>query len=390
MKKQSQYDIEHLSTALANDEFYFFYQPIMSLVSGKITSCEALLRWIKADGSLILPGEFIPIALESGFITDIMIHMLTKLKTDVVEIIKANANIRVAINLSVKDIASPKFTEHFNWIIKDQGIKPRNLQIELTERSALRLDRKTSNFLIDMVSQDMKVAIDDFGTGHSTIERLSRLPITILKIDKGIIDRAQILPDSLTILDHLVNMAHQLDLDSIAEGVENEGMYDYLLHLGCTHFQGYLLSKPLPINMFLESLQGENGSWEPHPIGEIFKAQIDHIDMTRRIVSVVTSKMPISSDMSKLDHTQCRLGKWYYSDGQKFKGTRSFDLLESHHRKFHEIAKMLVNAKLSGNSWVSISQMTIDLLDESNHVVKYLKEMYKEQVLEQINMRIAG
>lgn len=389
MKQQSNFDIKHLNTALANDEFIFFYQPIISLVSGKIKSCEALLRWKKADGSLVLPGEFLPIALETGFITDIMIHMLTRLKNDLVEITKANADIRVAINLSIKDISSPKFIEQFNWIIKDQGIKARNLQIELTERSSLRLNKKARNFLIDMVSQDMIVAIDDFGTGHSTIERLSRFPIASLKIDKGIIYRSQVLPDSLTILDHLVNMAHQLQLDSIAEGVENEGMYDYLVHLGCTHFQGYLHSKPMPIKILLESLQSEIGSWEPHPIGEIFKAQIDHIDMTRRIVSVVTSKLPIS-DMSKLDHTQCRLGKWYYSDGQTFKGTSSFDLLESHHRKFHELAKMLVNAKLSGNSWTSILQITTDLLNESTYVLKYLKKMYKEQILEQVGMRLAG
>ncbi len=374
---------EEILKGLENREFRFFYQPMVTFATGEVSGAEALIRWIRPDGTIIPPDRFIPLAEEEGIITRITRAMIPVLEEDLGKILGQKQSLQISLNLSGKDIEQGEFCDYFVNEIREKALPAENLTVEITERTILNLDKTTRNFLVSLVSRGVRVAVDDFGIGFSSFDNLSILPLASLKIDQNIIRKAAFWAKALTILDHLVNLAHQLYLTSVAEGVENESMYRYLCQLGCDQMQGYLISPALPRDEFLRFIREETRVIGTNPLGGIYNAIVDHANLVRRIVSLLNYPNTLP-DMSDLDHTRCGLGRWLHLADQVLNGNSQFEFLKVVHREFHEQAKFLVLAAHENKDRESLVQHASEMLKVSARVYDLLTSLFEEFVLKDL------
>ncbi|MFQ5588396.1 MAG: putative bifunctional diguanylate cyclase/phosphodiesterase [Nitrospiria bacterium] len=236
-----------LRKAIERGEFLLHYQPQISIASGKIIACEALIRWQHPTQGLIAPALFIPIAEENGLINPISEWAL-----------EAACNqwrawqddgippVTMAVNLSGRQFTSEHLVQVVNKAITGTGIEPKYLELELTE-SVLMLNVKTTNRILSALREmEISLSVDDFGTGYSSLAYLKRFPINKLKIDQSFVRDLANDPDDAAIVTATITLAHNLHLTAIAEGVETEHQLDFLKKNGCDQFQGYHFSRPLP------------------------------------------------------------------------------------------------------------------------------------------------
>jgi diguanylate cyclase (GGDEF)-like protein len=238
---------ERLKEAIKNDWLEVYYQPKIDLKDEKLIGTEALLRWNDEKFGTISPGEFIPIAEETGIIIELGRYVLKKVFTQIKTWEESRVNyINVAVNVSVKqfrDISLPKFISN---LLKEYELSPSVLEMEVTE-SAIKYGDK---MLYEFIKKDIKIAIDDFGTGYSSYNRLSSLGLNILKIDKSFIDFINCDLRKNLIVKNIIELAHILDMKVVAEGVEQEHQMKTLKEYGCDIIQGYYYSKPLCVGDF--------------------------------------------------------------------------------------------------------------------------------------------
>lgn len=379
-----------LAKGLARDEFVFYYQPKVSLVNGKINGAEALIRWLKPDGSMVAPTEFIPLAESTGFITEISRAMFPKLVEDMVIINDINDEVTVSFNLSAKDFTTPVMLDLIRAAIENNKISPHRLQVELTEASIIdSADTVVRGNLQELVKLGVKLAMDDYGTGYSSIDTLSQWPFSVVKIDQGLIRRMTDSEKSTTIVQASIRMAHQLGINIVAEGIETGSIYDFLLHAGCTDAQGFWLARPMPLTEFLAFVRRDQ-RWSAMPIGLIHMAQLDHIHWRKTLIDQVTALSfgdnhdgGICGVSAELDHHLCKLGKWYYGIGQEFQGMTAFDELEEPHRVLHELGARLIAAAQNGGTREEITAGLRALTKQSGIVLELLQELENEAILKQ-------
>lgn len=232
-----------LYDALTNNEFLLYFQPKLDLQTGKITSCEALIRWQK-DGHLISPMSFIPIAEETGIIIPIgrwVIEQSCKILQEWQN--KYNYSIPIAINVAPQQFADANLVSDIKQMALNYQIQPQLLEIEVTETSLMNDIELAINKLEQLKSAGFGIAVDDFGTGYSSLLYLQRLPITTIKIDRCFISN---LPDNNVIASTILMLGRQLNLTIVAEGVENKSQLDWLKKNKCQIGQGFYFSQPLP------------------------------------------------------------------------------------------------------------------------------------------------
>lgn len=236
----------NLRRALKNDEFYVVYQPQVESKSGKIVGVEALLRWTDPDLKIIPPLDFIPVAEDSGLILEIGQIVLK----DAIHQMKAwhdkgYDDLYVAINISGIQLLQSKLFDQIDSLLKESGLDPRFLELELTESVLMENIDLATTLLKNFQALGIKISIDDFGTGYSSLNYLKRLPINALKIDQSFIRNINTDENDKVIVNAILAMAHSLGLEVVAEGVEEEHQRDYLVEKSCDTLQGYLYSKPL-------------------------------------------------------------------------------------------------------------------------------------------------
>ncbi|HUW50400.1 MAG TPA: EAL domain-containing protein [Sulfuricella sp.] len=340
-----------LESALANDQLVYYYQPKISLVTGKPSGAEALLRWIEPDGTIIPPSEFIPLAEETGFITKIACAMFPKLIADLLIINDINDLLVISFNLTAQDFESPEMTDLIHGAILSSQLDPGRLQVELTEASIIDGGKPiVRERLQGLVGLGVTLAMDDFGTGYSSIDTLSQWPFKVIKLDRGMIRRMNDCPKSTAIVQSSIRMAHALGINIIAEGIETVEIYNFLMQAGCTEAQGFWMAQPLPMAEFLTFIKKDQ-RWSGLPVGLIHIAQLDHIHWRKTIIDQVVSNSfdepgvgKVQRFTAEMDHTKCRLGQWIFGHGQEFKGQKAFDMLEEPHRRLHAIGKELIKA----------------------------------------------
>ncbi len=176
--------LAEIEQALHNGEFCFHFQPKISFQTGKIVGGEALLRWNRSDGSMVAPGLFLPQAEDSGFITDITAVMLTELVQDIARLRAIKPDIQIAFNVSALDLHSPYLVKMLRSFIGNQLINPGNIQIEITETAILDSSDRIHATLLDLVALGIEIVMDDFGTGYASLDVLSQLPFSALKLDR--------------------------------------------------------------------------------------------------------------------------------------------------------------------------------------------------------------
>ncbi len=235
-----------LRRALDRNEFQLLYQPRLSLTRGRITGVEALLRWHSEELGEVMPAAFIPIAEETGMILRIGEWVMREACRTLAQW-QANGltEISVAINVSVLQLLRGNLPQLLNEVLATTGAPANRLELELTESMVMANAAETRSMLNQIRQLGVSLAIDDFGTGYSSLVYLKQLPIDTLKIDKEFIDDLTRDPDDEAITTTIINMAHSLGLNVIAEGVESQDQLDFLRKHGCDEIQGYWLSPPL-------------------------------------------------------------------------------------------------------------------------------------------------
>lgn len=236
-----------LSQALAGDEFVLYYQPQLNLSSGEINNVEALIRWQHPRRGLLSPGEFIPLAEESGRITDIG-HWVVMAACRQLAAWKGTRfeNLRVAVNLSGRELDDERLIERIRDALNAEGIPANRLKVELTEEIFIQNIEHNLGQLSRLHDLGVHLAIDDFGVGYSSLAYLRDFPVDLLKIDRSFITDVTERHDDAVITRAVINLAHNLGLQVVAEGVETKTQLDFLRNHHCNLAQGYLISCPVP------------------------------------------------------------------------------------------------------------------------------------------------
>jgi diguanylate cyclase (GGDEF)-like protein/PAS domain S-box-containing protein len=248
LKAKQRVEVEHqLRIALKQNQFVLHYQPQVEFDSGKVVGCEALVRWLHPEKGMIPPNDFIPIAEESGLIVPLGDWVLEQACRQFIlwqqQGVKLN---RMAVNLSPRQFANHDLEGVIKQVLSDTGMKPENLELELTESMLMENVELTIETMNRLKLLGIQLSIDDFGTGYSSMAYLKHFPIDKLKIDKSFIDDLLVAPQDAAIVNATINLAHGLGLVVIAEGVETEEQVGYLQAHQCEEIQGYYFCRPYP------------------------------------------------------------------------------------------------------------------------------------------------
>lgn len=245
-----------LRAAVKDGDFLLHYQPQVDLTTGRVVAVEALVRWNNQAGGIVMPGDFIPLAEETGLINDIGEWVMRegcmqarRWQADGI------APERVAINLSARQLGDAGFLGMVQRVLKETGLHPGCLELEITESQVMKQAEGSIQLLNELADMGIHLAVDDFGTGYSSLSYLKRLPITKLKIDQSFVRDITVDPNDTAIVVAIISMARSLDLEIIAEGIETLGQLNLLRAKGCAIGQGYYFSMPLSAEELMPVLQ---------------------------------------------------------------------------------------------------------------------------------------
>ncbi len=248
-----------LRRAVVQKDFVLNYQPQIDLESGAIVGVEALVRWKTEDSGTVMPGDFIPLAEETGLINEIGEWVLREGCRQAREWHGMGLpKIRMAINLSARQFSDKGFLDMVTRVLAETGIDPALLELEITESQVMRQTEGMIQLLNQLSAMGIQLAIDDFGTGYSSLSYLKRLPIQKLKIDQSFIRDITVDPNDRAIVVAIISMAESLDLETIAEGVETEGQLALLRSKGCHVGQGFFFSAPVRAEEIYPILKANN------------------------------------------------------------------------------------------------------------------------------------
>ncbi len=240
--------------AIINNEFSMYYQPKVDVATGKVLGAEALIRWQKPDGQMMYPDKFIPLAEETGLIIAMEAWTLRRVCEDVNRLIEKGFDLDISINISAKQFENSNLCEIISHTLETYHTKPQNLTLEMTESQLLTDPELTEGILKQLVDLGTKISIDDFGTGYSSLVNLKKYPLHELKIDRSFIQNLHEMGDDYSLVSAVIILARFFDLKIVAEGVEEQEQLDILADLGCDVFQGYLFSKAISFDDFVNLL----------------------------------------------------------------------------------------------------------------------------------------
>ena len=245
-----------LKRAIAAKEFLLYYQPQYDLKSGKLSGLEALIRWNHPKDGFIPPMEFIPIAEKAGSIIPITLWVLqTGIETKRKWEMDGLLSVKMAVNLSGHVLVNDAVVDQICEIIESMNIKPGELEIEVTETAVMLDLEKAKNNLLKLRSYGITIAMDDFGTGYSSLTYLHSLPLDILKMDREFVKSIEKKDEDSLICKTVIDLAHNLNLEVVAEGIETIEQKDFLIANHCDVGQGYYFSKPVPEDVLYDLMK---------------------------------------------------------------------------------------------------------------------------------------
>jgi EAL domain-containing protein (putative c-di-GMP-specific phosphodiesterase class I) len=254
-----------LRRALENDEFVLHYQPKIEVESRRIVGAEALIRWQSPELGLVPPGKFIPLMEETGMILDVGTWALKRAAADHRRWTEKGLRPpRVAVNVSAIQLRQKDFVGAVEQAILE-GVAPTGIDLEITESLVMEDIEANISKLKEVRGLGLGIAIDDFGTGYSSLSYLAKLPVQILKIDRSFVITMLNEPDTMTLVQTIISLAHSLRLKVVAEGVDAEEQAKVLRLLRCDQMQGYLFSKPVPAEALIRLLEGGPVQPDPQP-----------------------------------------------------------------------------------------------------------------------------
>jgi len=246
-----------LQRAIERNEFELYYQPIMTLTPRRVAGFEALLRWHHPERGMILPGDFIPVAEETGLIGRLGEWVLAEACRHACflqGLFPSQPPLTMSVNLSVKQLQNPMLVEDVATVLEESGLEPACLTLEITE-SVLVTDTDATIVKLHALKElGIKLAVDDFGTGYSSLSYLNRFPVDALKIDRSFVDGIEDDVESSALAAAIIKIGETLNLHTIAEGIETEGQLARLQDLGCALGQGYNFARPMDLDKAVEYL----------------------------------------------------------------------------------------------------------------------------------------
>ena len=228
------------------EQIVVYYQPKASLPSGRVTGVEALVRWQHPEHGLLQPNDFIPLAERTGIIRPLTWCILRKALQQNRRWADSGLVLRVAVNISARCLLDKGFPEEVARMLRETGVPAERLELELTESSVMSDPERALAILHSLRRTGIRLAIDDFGTGYSSMAYLKKLPVSEIKIDRTFVTEMDCDPSDAAIVRSSLELARNLNLEVVAEGVETQAVWDLLTGLGCSSAQGYFLSRPLP------------------------------------------------------------------------------------------------------------------------------------------------
>jgi diguanylate cyclase (GGDEF)-like protein/PAS domain S-box-containing protein len=247
-----------LRRAFERDELRLHYQPKYNLQTGRISGVEALVRWDLPDRGLVFPSDFIPLAEETNLILQVGDWVLNRVCSDYREWQRfVPSPCRVSVNLSLRQLQQQRFLEGVRNTFRRHGISPTCLELEITETTLMEDTDRTIRILDALYGMGLHLAIDDFGTGYSSLSALQQFPISTLKIDQSFVRDLGVDRDNAAIVRTIIQMAHSLKLEVVAEGVESQDQLEFLRSQRCDHAQGHLFGDPMNAEDFCALLVAE-------------------------------------------------------------------------------------------------------------------------------------
>jgi diguanylate cyclase len=256
-----------LRTALSANELELHYQPKVDVRTGHIEGAEALIRWRHPQKGLVAPGSFIPLAEETGLIVAVGEWVLREACRQM-RAWEATAvgRLRVAVNVSAQQFQRVDFSDVVSRIVREYGVDPALLELELTETAVMRDAELSIRALRRLTELGVSISLDDFGTGYSSLSYLRRLPLNKLKIDRSFMQELGVGGGTAQIVRSIVALAHNLNLKVVAEGVETVEQLRFLREVGCDKFQGFYFSPPLPAAEFASRVMKERAAYLPDAV----------------------------------------------------------------------------------------------------------------------------
>ena len=249
-------DLEsELRRALRRDELELHYQPRLDLGTGQIVGLEALVRWRHAERGLLAPSEFVPLAEQSGLIVPLGYWVISRALRDMQALRERGLEpLHMAVNLSFRQFQDSQLLSTLSRLISERGVEAQWLEFELTETAVMRRSDLVKQTMDALGRLGVRFSLDDFGTGFSSFVHLNSLPITLLKIDKSFVGGMESREENRKLVHAMINLAHNLKLEVVAEGVETPEQLSLLRDFGCDQVQGYFISRPLPLADLVEFL----------------------------------------------------------------------------------------------------------------------------------------
>jgi diguanylate cyclase (GGDEF)-like protein/PAS domain S-box-containing protein len=238
--------VTRLRKAVESQRWALHYQPILELATGHMQGVEALIRWMEPDGTMVPPGDFIPLAEELGLIEAIGDWVVRELVYQSRAWRELDIDLDMSFNLSPRQFWQPDLAKGILERIREGGIDPTRVVVEITESSAMNDPDKAQAILEDLHAGGLRIAIDDFGTGYSSLARIRDMPVDVLKIDRSFVSGVDVDPQNQSIVAAFLELARGLGVTTLAEGIETEGELAFLLERGCVMGQGFYFSKPVP------------------------------------------------------------------------------------------------------------------------------------------------
>jgi len=241
-----------LRHAVSRLEFELHYQPKIDIDSRRLVGAEALIRWRHPERGLIPPDQFIPLAERTGVINPMTDWVIEQALAQCRAWRRQGLTLRISVNLSGRVFQDPHFSERVQGMLSDHNLDPDCLEVEITENILMTDIEHTATILRTLSDLGVQISIDDFGTGYSSLAYLKQLPLNTLKIDKTFVSDMVKDENDAVIVRAIIDLAHHLGRDVIAEGIETEEVWNLLEVLGCDATQGYYIARPMPAEQFLD------------------------------------------------------------------------------------------------------------------------------------------
>ena len=343
--------LEQIRQAIENQEFVLYYQPKVSMRTGKLIGAEALIRWQHPEHGLQAPASFLPLLEGHSLMVQLGDWVIDTALAQLAAWRQSGLEVSVSVNVDALQLAHPDFIQKLGAALaRHPSVQAGDLELEVLETSALQDMSHVSSLISDCQALGVSFSLDDFGTGYSSLTYLKRLPVETLKIDQSFVRDMLDDPDDLAILHGVIGLAESFQRTVIAEGVETEEHGELLLQLGCELGQGYAIARPMPAGQLMQwhgqwqpATSWTNAKQVPHALLPVLFSMISHrawINHLRRFLYNEQSTPP------ELNETRCHFGRWLsatISDGEF--SHPALEAIVTLHHQVHQTAEALVRHK---------------------------------------------